>query len=478
MLETPFVGRKKEFKDLNLLISKKSASLVVVRGRRRIGKSRLIEEFAKGKKFLQFSGISPTDHVTAQAQRDVFAQQLGQQLGLPGLQAADWADLFTLLASQIREGRVIILFDEISWMGSKDPTFIGKLKNAWDMEFKKNSELILVLCGSVSTWIERNIIRSTAFFGRISLYLTLEELPLSDCNGLLEVQGFRGSEYEKFKLLSVIGGIPWYLEQIKPKLNADENIKNLCFKKDGILVNEFDLIFHDLFTRRSEIYKKIIEVLTKGPLEFNKIHENLNYPKSGVLSEYLADLISAGFISRDFTWHLKTGKDSRLSHFRLSDNYLRFYLKYVSHNRSKISRDEFNEISMSSLPGWDTIMGLQFENLVLKNRNLIKNILDVKPEDLVADNPFFQRKTSTQQGCQVDYLIQTRFNVLFVCEVKFSKREIKSDIIPEMKEKLNRLNILKGFASCPVLIHVNGVEDAVVESNYFTHIIDFSQLLH
>jgi AAA+ ATPase superfamily predicted ATPase len=344
MLETPFVGRKKELKDLNLLISKKSASLVVVRGRRRIGKSRLIEEFAKDKKFLRFSGIPPTDHVTAQAQRDVFAQQLGKQLGLPGLQAADWADLFTLLASQVREGRVIILFDEISWMGFKDPTFIGKLKNAWDMEFKKNSELILVLCGSVSTWIEQNIIRSTAFFGRISLYLTLEELPLSDCNRLLEVQGFRGSVYEKFKLLSVTGGTPWYLEQIKSKLNADENIKNLCFRKDGILVNEFDLIFHDLFTRRSEIYKKIIEALAKGTLEFNKIHENLNYPKSGVLSEYLADLMSAGFISRDFTWHLKTGKDSRLSHFRLSDNYLRFYLKYVSHNRSKISRDEFNDI--------------------------------------------------------------------------------------------------------------------------------------
>lgn len=169
--------------------------------------------------------------MTAQEQRDIFAQQLRQQLGLPGLQAADWADLFTLLASQVREGRVIILFDEISWMGAKDSTFLGKLKNAWDWEFKKNSELILVLCGSVSTWIEQNIICSTGFFGRISLYLTLEELPLSDCNRFLEVQGFRGSVYEKFKLLSVTGGVPWYLEQIKPKLNADENIKSLCLKK-------------------------------------------------------------------------------------------------------------------------------------------------------------------------------------------------------------------------------------------------------
>ena len=89
MLNTPFVGRKIELNDLGLLLSKKSASLVVVRGRRRIGKSRLIEEFAKNKRFIQFSGIPPTEDVTSQSQRDVFAKQLGQQLRLPGLQVVD-----------------------------------------------------------------------------------------------------------------------------------------------------------------------------------------------------------------------------------------------------------------------------------------------------------------------------------------------------------------------------------------------------
>lgn len=351
MLETPFIGRQTELKDLNLLLSKKSASLVVVRGRRRIGKSRLIEEFAKDKRFIRFSGIPPTEDVTDQSQRDVFAKQVGDQLGLPGLHATDWSDLFTLLANQTREGRVIILFDEISWMGSKDPTFLGKLKNAWDIDFKKNQELILILCGSVSTWIQKNIIKSTAFFGRISRYIHLEELPLEDCNQFLKTEDFRGSIYEKFKILSVTGGIPWYLEQIQGTLNADENIKNLCFRKDGILVNEFDLIFHDLFSRRSEIYKKIIETLAKGSLEFNQIYKEINYPKSGILSDYLEELIQAGFITRDFTWLIKTGKSSRLSQFRLSDNYLRFYLKYVSQNLHKIDRDEFKDISMSTFSG-------------------------------------------------------------------------------------------------------------------------------
>lgn len=478
MPDSPFIGRKTELSDLNLLLSKKSASLIVVRGRRRIGKSRLIEEFAKDKRFIQFSGIPPTEDITSQSQRDVFARQLGQQFGLPGLHATDWSDLFTLLANQTKEGRVVVLFDEISWMGSKDPTFLGKLKNAWDMEFKKNQELILVLCGSISTWIQKNIINSTAFFGRISRSINLEDLPLEDCNQFLEMQGFRGSVYEKFKIFSVTGGIPWYMEQIQPKLNADENIKNLCFRRDGTLVNEFDLIFHDLFTRRSEIYKKIIEVLSKGSLEFNQIYQGLNYPKSGVLSDYLEELIEAGFLTRDFTWILKTGKYSRLSHFRLSDNYLRFYLKYIISNLDKISRDEFKDISMSSLARWDSIMGFQFENLVLKNRKKVRKILEIKPEEVIVDNPFFQRKTVSNSGCQIDYLIQTRFNMLYACEVKFSKKEIQSDIIKEMKDKLDRLSLPRGFACCPVLIHVNGVNERVADSNYFSHVIDFSDFLN
>lgn len=294
----------------------------MVKGRRRIGKSRLVEEFAKEKHFFVFSGIPPVEGTTEQSQRDVFAKQLGTQIGLPGIQAQDWSDLFGLLARYTLEGQFVILFDEILWTGSKDPTFLGKLKNAWDLEFKKNPQLILILCGSVSTWIEKNIISSTAFFGRISLYLTLEELPLNGCNKLLDHIGFRGSVYEKFKLLSVSGGVPWYIEQIQSNLNADDNIKNLCFLKDGILFKEFDLIFHDLFERRSEIYRPIVEFLAEGSKEFNDISKALKYQKSGALSAYLDDLIQSGFITRDYTWSIKAGKPSRLSHFRLSDNYL------------------------------------------------------------------------------------------------------------------------------------------------------------
>ncbi len=478
---SPFIGRKEELKQLSALLNKRSASLVVVRGRRRIGKSRLIERFAQSHRFIRFSGIPPTNEISAQSQRNVFMHQLAQQVDLPwqasGWEATDWSVLFQTLTEKTRDGRVIILFDEISWMGSEDPTFLGKLKNAWDLGFKSNSELVLILCGSVSTWIEENIIKSTGFFGRISHYITLSELPLNECNTFLEHQGFVGTAYEKLKLLSVSGGIPWYLEQIQPNLNADEIIKNLCFRKDGVLVGEFDLIFHDLFSKRSEIYKKIIGVLAAGPFELNDLYKALSLQKSGVLSVYLDELIKAGFVQRDYTWLLKSGKEARLSHFRLSDNYLRFYLKYVEKNLGKIARDGFKDMSLTNLPGWSSMMGLQFENLVLNNRSKLWEILGIHSGDIVSDNPFFQRKTSTQRGCQIDYLIQTRHNLMLICEIKFSRQSIKGDIIDEMKDRIHRLKRPKGFACAPVLIHVNGVDDAVMDANYFSHIIDFSAFL-
>lgn len=133
---------------------------------------------------------------------------------------------------------------------------------------------------------------------------------------------------------------------------------------------------------------------------FNDICDTLNFPKSGTLSEYIEDPIESGFVTRDFTWLVKSGKASRLSQFRLSDNYLRFYLKQVAPNRDRILRNVFEDIVISSLPGWGSVMGLQFESLVLKNRKKIWTQLGIRPADIVSDNPYFQTQTSTRKGCQ------------------------------------------------------------------------------
>ena len=476
MSKTLFVGRCNELEKLRNLTRKKTSSLVVVYGRRRVGKSRLIEEFSKKFRFLRFSGLTPSKKITAQDQKNEFAKQLSKQTGFPYIESKDWGDLFSILDRETKSGRVIILFDEISWTGSKDPLFLGKLKNAWDMEFKSNPELMLILCGSVSSWIEKNILNSTGFMGRISSRLQIQELSLSESSQLLNSIGFRGSEYEKFKILSITGGIPRYLEEIQPHLTADKNIQQLCFQQDGILFREFDDIFSDLFSQRSFAYKKIIYSLTNGFKEAEEIAEETQLSRGNYFSECLNDLIQLGFIRRDFTWSIKTKKNSKLSHFRLSDNYLRFYLKYIEPNRSKIINRFAIPHNLKSMIFSDSIMGLQFENLILLNRHLIWEQLSMDLDDITNDNPFFQRPTKNIKGCQIDYLIQNRNN-LFICEIKFSRNPIGREVIEEVKEKTRRISLPRGYSFWPVLIHVNGVTDAVIESDYFCKIIDFSSLL-
>ena len=468
-----FVGRQEELQILAKLLKKRAASLVTVQGRRRIGKSRLIQEFAKDYTFYQFSGVLPQNSTTAQMQRDFFANQLKQQTGLESPKTDDWSDLFLTLAGKTQSGRIIVLFDEISWMGSKDPDFLGKLKVVWDQNFKTNPELMLVLCGSASAWIETNILSSTGFLGRVSLRLMLEELSLAECNQFWSSASGHVSAYEKLKILSVTGGVPRYLEEIQVSASAEENIKDLCFLKTGPLFNEFEDIFSDLFSKKSKTYKKIVQALSNGPLETKEIANKLEVEATGFVGEYLDDLVKSGFISRDYTWHVSSGGFSKLSHFRLSDNYVRFYLKYIDKNRPRIENGDFVFKSLAALPGWESMMGFQFENLVIKNRKYIRKALNIKPEEVVSDNPFFQRKTARQLGCQIDYLVQTKFGGLFVCEIKFSKYPVMPTVIAEVQQKLDRLVYPKGFSCRPVLIHVNGVHEDVIDSGFFAEIIDF-----
>ena len=474
---TVFIGRKRELSLLNQLVKKDSASLVAIKGRRRIGKSRLITEFGRQGTLISLSGLPPLPGMTAQDQRDEVSRQMARQLGGPYLVFEDWGDLFWHLAQHTAKGRVVILLDEISWMASDDDTFLGKLKNAWDLYFKKNPSLILVLCSSISSWIEKNILSSTGFMGRISLTITLQELTLPECNHFWGAQKNKTSSYEKFKCLSLTGGIPSYLENIQPKLSAEHNIKMLGFIKEGMLYNEFDQIFTDLFGKRSDIYKKILlTLITKPHAQMQDVFDSLQIERSGVYSEYLNDLIQAGFVERNYSWHIKTEKKTQLSQYRIKDNYIRFYLKYILPNQEKIIRDAFAERSLSTLPGWDSILGLQFENLVLANRTAVQKLLHIRPEEIIYDNPYFQRKTIRKQGCQIDYLVQTKFNCLYVCEIKFSRDPVGAEVVQEMKDKINALDVPANFSYRPVLIHVNGVHDSVIASEYFAEIIDLGSL--
>lgn len=462
-------GRSKELEQLAAYYRKKKPTFLAVYGRRRIGKSYLIEHFVKDKTYYKFVGLPPAQHMTDRDQKAAFRHAL-QSYGLPETHSDDWMDLFKLLALKVEGKQAIIFFDEISWMAKGDPTFLPKLKTVWDEYFKPHSQVMLIVCGSVSSWIEINMLSHTGFVGRIDHVMALRPLPINACNAFWGERTI--APYDKLKTLCVTGGVPLYLDAIDPSQPFEKNLQALCLTSGSLLLREFDVIFHDLFDKRAEIYKHIVLSLVHGPLEAKAISSKLNWSQSGVLTEYLHDLETAGFISRDFVWHFKTGKEGKNSRYRLSDNYVRFYLRCLEKHKTMIERHSQEKLPATMLTNLSGILGLQFENLILANREMILNALGLTISDVVYDNPYYQRHNATHPGCQIDYLIQTKFNTLFVCEIKFSQNSVQASVIQAVKEKITRLKVPVGFSCFPVLIHANGVDDSVINADYFAEIID------
>lgn len=476
-----FVGRDEELAQLRRIARLPKASLVVCRGRRRIGKSTLIEHFAaEFQHFYEFQGLAPREQIENRHQLQSFARQLAQQYGLPSVQLGNWHEAFALLARLTEGQRALIFLDEISWMASRDADFVGQLKIAWDTRLKKNRKLVLVLCGSVSSWIDRNILNSADFMGRVSLSLDLHELPLDKCDEFLRTlggaAGQRMSALDKARILSVTGGVPRYLEEIDHATTAETNIVDLCFTRGGILVDEFDRIFNDIFSARAPTYRQIVATLADGARSFQEICDRLGVAPSGVFTEYLEDLAAAGFVHRDYAFSPATGRRGRLSRYRLQDNYLRFYLKYIEPVREKIEAGVLGPPESRSFATFDAIMGLQFQNLVLNNLPLLMRQLRIAPSRLRSASPYFQNETRRQSACQIDLLIDTQYAV-YVCEMKF-RRKVPLSVVDEVIHKSTRLKIDKGRSLRRVLIYMGELEAGIEESGAFDELVAFERFLH
>lgn len=473
-----FIGRDNKLNDLQGLWSKKGSSLVVCWGRRRIGKSTLIQEFAKRSKvqFLEVQGLAPAHGIAPQMQVDHFMKTISGQLNLPTMKVEGWQDAFDFLVTQIKPQEKTILFlDEISWMASGNEQFLSHLKIAWDTKLSKFPKLILVLCGSVSSWINDHILKHTSFLGRISMDLHLQELTLPECHDWFKEIKLKGTYAEWLNLLSITGGVPKYLAEINPRQTIDENIQRLCFEPTGFLFNEFDKIFVDIFDKRAHTYKKIIQILVNQSCSYQDICKKMGKEKSGVILNYLEELSMAGFLSRDWTYKYD-GKVSKLSKFRLRDNYLRFYLKYIEPSKNKVKSGIKKDFRLEGLSQWSIISGLQFENLILSNLPFLLDKLKIPPEIVESASPFFQSKTTKNKGaCQIDCLIHTRFNNLFICEFKMRKH-VDINVVNEVKRKEKVLVHPKQLSTVPILICAGELGPGIEDAEYFSKIITESDL--
>ena len=371
--------------------------------------------------------------------------------------------------------KTVVLLDEISWLGHFDDTFASTLKIAWDNYFKKHDRLILVVCGSVSGWIRENIIDNGAFLGRRSLDLVLRELPLSECAKFWGKSAGRIDSREIFDVLSVTGGIPRYLEEIDPGLSAAENIRLLCYLPNSILRVDFDEMFNDVITDQPAYTGKVLRTLVEGPRSVTEIAEALGTEKSGRISRALETLSESGFVSSDAGLNPETGAEIRERRFRLKDNYSRYYLKFVEPVGRMIDDESYRFTSLAMLDGWDTVMGLAFENLIVNNYAELLPHLHLGNTLITSAAPY--RKSPVRgrgDGCQIDLLLQSQG---MICVVEVKRRDIDKSVIAEVDRKVSCITRRKGVSIRTALVFDGAIAPTVEANGYFDAIVDAASLL-
>ncbi|MBQ7178085.1 MAG: ATP-binding protein [Victivallales bacterium] len=472
-----FIGRDYYLDILSALWRKNSSSLVVVSGRRRIGKSTLVEQFASLSKcrFIEIEGLAPDKGMTNEKQLANFTERLSRVTGLPEAKADTWPKAFDALDAAIsKTARTIVFLDEISWMGAYDSSFAAYLKNAWDTQLSRKGSLILVLAGSVSAWIQDNILKSKGFVGRISLDITLPEMPLADCRAFWGQRAGQTALREILDELSVTGGIPKYLQEIDASLDADENIRRLCFLPEGYLFRDFNSIFSDVFGNAT-MKRSLLQLLAEGPATLSEMSQKLGQKVNGHISDELRDLTEAGFIAPGHGLNPETGAQVRQIQYRLKDNYTRFYLRFIAPREAAIRAGLFKFTSLENLPGWEAIMGLQFENLVLNNLDALCSLIGLEGRLITSAAPYARRKTATSPGLQIDLLIQTP-KALYVIEIK-RRKHISASIENEVQDKIRRLRAPRDKSVRSVLVYEGDLAPEVVENGYFDYIVPVERLL-
>ena len=387
----------------------------------------------------------------------------------------NWSQAFQLLATALpAKGKIVLLLDEISWMAAGDKDFAGHLKIAWDNFFSLRPNLVVVLCGSMSSWIESNLLKSAGFVGRCSWVFTLPPMPLPECIPFWRGKAARINTLEKIKTLAVTGGVPRYLEEIDPSLTAEQNIHRLCFDPGGLLFREFDDLFSSVFNRRADRYREICRALS-GPVKtLTEITDILKVERGGIVSEALNELESAGFITSDTPFSPIGGAEKRSPKFRLSDNYTRFYLRYVEPEHQRITKGLYRQRTLETMPGWDTIMGLQFENLVISNRDSLLRLIGLGSTPILNAAPYFQTKTQRTEACQIDFLVRTKKS-LYVIEIKL-REHIAQNCVEEVQEKIRRLKLPKGTPCRTALVYHGELDAGIVDEDYFDYLVPFERL--
>ena len=334
-----FIGRRKELEALEQEYQR-DGGFVVLYGRRRVGKTTLIKEFIKDKTAFYFLATEEVESQSMKRLAGVLARATNNPM-LGRVAFSDWLDLFQEAARYRPEEKKVLIIDEFPYLVKTNQAFPSILQNAWD-EFLKDSNIMLILCGSLIGMMRKHALSyESPLYGRRTAQIRLTPLTFTD------VHTAQPQPFEKaVEQYAVTGGVPKYLEFFRPDGELLEQIKSVILSKSGFLYEEPIFLLKDEVQSAAN-YFSIIRGIADGNHKLGKLAGALGM-ESSALTPYLSTLIELGFLVKDTPVTEKNPEKSRKGLYFISDNFVRFWFRYVYPYKGELELDN-QQVSLDEL---------------------------------------------------------------------------------------------------------------------------------
>lgn len=459
------VGREKEALVLTELYNRDEAELVAVYGRRRVGKTYLIDEVFKDRITFRHAGLSPieddeqSEGNTKAKQLQAFYYSLITQGMKPEHRPKDWLEAFFMLEMYLQAiddgSRQLIFLDELPWMDTARSGFITAFESFWN-GWACHRNVMVIVSGSATSWVQDKLINNHGgLYGRVSYEIKLEPFTLRECELLLKERGVSLSRYDIVQAYMIFGGIPFYLNYLQRGRSLAQNVDELFFHKGAKLRPEFDRLFASVFGN-PEMMKAVVKALSGRSMGYTRseISELTGRSEGGTMTETLKALIASDFVIR----YVPFGFSKREEYYKLIDPFCIFYIKHVAERNDIPDGFWQQNITSQSIVSW---RGYAFENVCFNHITQIKRELGIS--GISTTQSAWTKTDGNDRSTQIDLIISRRDNIVNMCEMKCYSGEFavdkNYDLVLRNRQSLLEEEIPKKSAIQKTLITTYGLKD-------------------
>ena len=413
------IGRKTESQLLLEYYNSERAELVALYGRRRVGKTYLVNELFRDKMTFKHTGVSPADH----EKKGLMKKQLESfyfsmiRWGMPEKRKPkSWIEAFFMLETWLDEiddgSRMLLFFDELPWMDTQRSGFISAFENFWNGWACDHHNLMVIVCGSASSWVLDKLINNRGgLYNRVTHEMKLAPFTLRECEEFFEERGINLSRYDIVQSYMAVGGIPFYLGYFQKNLSLAQNIDALFFAERAPLRDEYNKLFNSIFDK-PEMMKGMVRKLCRRNRGYSRgeLLEAMSMEDGETFSTCLNALVSSEFVVK----YIPFGNKGNDFHYKLTDPFCLFFLHFVENKYGDDHQFWLQNLESQAVVSW---RGLAFETVCFNHIQQIKQALGISA--VSSTQSAWVKKPDDTEGMQIDLLISRKDHIINQCEIKY-----------------------------------------------------------